>query len=82
MDMQMPIMDGLEASRRIRANGQRVPIVALTADAMVGTLERCLAAGMDDYLTKPIDSKRLEEVLERFVGKNDGESASPLATAG
>ncbi len=62
MDMQMPIMDGLQASGRIRANehaDRRVPIVALTADAMVGTLERCLAAGMDDYLTKPLDAKRL-----------------------
>ena len=70
MDMQMPIMDGLEASRRIRAREQaekRIPIVALTADAMVGTFERCLEAGMDDYLTKPIDVKRLEEVLTRFM---------------
>ena len=85
MDMQMPIMDGLEASQRIRAQerpGQRVPIVALTADAMVGTFERCLAAGMDDYLTKPIDAKRLEDVLERFVGKGDGQAAPSLATAG
>jgi two-component system sensor histidine kinase/response regulator len=72
MDMQMPIMDGLEACRRIRAQeqpGQRVPIVALTADAMVGTLERCLAAGMDDYLTKPIDVKRLEQVLDTFISQ-------------
>jgi signal transduction histidine kinase/ligand-binding sensor domain-containing protein/CheY-like chemotaxis protein len=79
MDMQMPIMDGLEASRRIRAQeqaGQRIPIVALTADAMVGTFERCLDAGMDDYLTKPIDVKRLEEVLGRFMVKGDKQSAS------
>jgi CheY-like chemotaxis protein len=72
MDMQMPIMDGLEASRRIRAqerSGHRIPIVALTADAMVGTFERCLEAGMDDYLTKPIDVKRLEQVLARFRGE-------------
>jgi len=83
MDMQMPIMDGLEASRRIRAQeqaGQRIPIVALTADAMVGTFERCLAAGMDDYLTKPIDVKRLEEVLGRFMSKTDEESVSRAAT--
>jgi CheY-like chemotaxis protein len=72
MDMQMPIMDGLEACRRIRAQenaNPRVPIVALTADAMVGTLERCLAAGMDDYLTKPLDVKRLEQVLDTFIGR-------------
>jgi two-component system, sensor histidine kinase and response regulator len=79
MDMQMPIMDGLEASRRIRAReqaGQRIPIVALTADAMVGTFERCLEAGMDDYLTKPIDLKRLDDALARFLVSNDTQSAS------
>jgi len=78
MDMQMPVMDGLEASRRIRARerpGQHVPIVALTADAMVGTFERCLAAGMNDYLTKPIDVKRLEDVLERFAGRHEPQPA-------
>ncbi|HEY4365656.1 MAG TPA: two-component regulator propeller domain-containing protein [Steroidobacteraceae bacterium] len=71
MDMQMPVMDGLEATRRIRAaqaDGRRIPIVALTADAMTGTLGRCLDAGMDDYLTKPLDVARLQEVLERFIG--------------
>jgi CheY-like chemotaxis protein len=80
----MPIMDGFEASRRVRAQeraGQRVPIVALTADAMVGTLERCLAAGMDDYLTKPLDAKRLEEVLARFVNQPSS-STSAAAAAG
>jgi signal transduction histidine kinase/CheY-like chemotaxis protein/ligand-binding sensor domain-containing protein len=80
MDMQMPNMDGLEATRRIRARhvAHRVPIVALTADAMVGTLDRCLAAGMDDYLTKPLESKRLEQVLDRFVG----ETGEPQSLAG
>jgi CheY-like chemotaxis protein len=73
MDMQMPIMDGLEATRRLRAleagGDKRVPIVALTADAMAGTLGRCLDAGMDDYLTKPLDTSRLRDVLDRFVDK-------------
>ncbi|HEY0682003.1 MAG TPA: two-component regulator propeller domain-containing protein [Steroidobacter sp.] len=85
MDMQMPTMDGLEASRLIRAReqaGARVPIVALTADAMVGTLERCLAAGMDDYLTKPIDRKRLEEVLTRFVPRKNNPTEPSAASAG
>jgi PAS domain S-box-containing protein len=71
MDMQMPVMDGLEATRHIReleAGRRRTPIVALTANAMMGTLERCLEAGMDDYLTKPLDISRLEDVLERFMG--------------
>jgi CheY-like chemotaxis protein/HPt (histidine-containing phosphotransfer) domain-containing protein len=70
MDMQMPVMDGLEATRRIRAfegDAQRTPIVALTANAMMGTLERCLEAGMDDYLTKPLDISRLQDVLDRFM---------------
>jgi two-component system sensor histidine kinase/response regulator len=71
MDMQMPVMDGLEATQRIRqfeGDGHRTPIVALTANAMMGTLEKCLEAGMDDYLTKPLDISRLQDVLDRFMG--------------
>lgn len=69
MDVQMPVMDGYTASRRIRGleNAQeRIPIVALTADAMTGQLERCAEAGMDALLTKPLNVERLEEILERF----------------
>jgi two-component system sensor histidine kinase/response regulator len=72
MDMQMPVMDGLEATRRIRegeANGSRhTPIVALTADAMRGTFERCMEAGMDAYLTKPLDIAHLQSMLDKFAG--------------
>ncbi len=68
MDVQMPEMDGLEASRAIhegRTAEQRPRIVAMTANAMQGDREECLDAGMDDYLTKPIQSKALQAVLER-----------------
>jgi CheY-like chemotaxis protein/HPt (histidine-containing phosphotransfer) domain-containing protein len=83
MDMQMPVMDGLEATRQIRlleqsGDGKRTPIVALTANAMMGTLERCLEAGMDDYLTKPLDISRLQDVLDRFIG--EGAAARTVKT--
>ncbi len=69
MDVQMPVMDGYTATRQIRdleRGRRRTPIVALTANAMTGQLERCLEAGMDGLLTKPLEVERLEEVLERF----------------
>ena len=70
MDMQMPVMDGLEATRRIRAltDKPRVPIVAMTANALPADRERCLQAGMDDVITKPIDPDRLVSVLRRWAG--------------
>ena len=67
MDVQMPVMDGLEATRVIRgkegASGGHIPIVAMTAFAMVGDRERCIEAGMDDYLSKPIQPKKLYDVI-------------------
>ncbi|MGH8325454.1 MAG: ATP-binding protein, partial [Steroidobacteraceae bacterium] len=78
MDVQMPIMDGLTATREIRrqeaATGRRVPIVALTASAMTDELARCIAAGMDGLLTKPLEPVRLAEILARHgLGSVGGE---------
>ena len=66
MDVQMPEMDGFEATAAIRAKGGATPIIALTAHAMAGDRERCLQHGMDDYLQKPIQPKELVAMLERY----------------
>ncbi|MDQ3329827.1 MAG: PAS domain S-box protein [Planctomycetota bacterium] len=80
MDVQMPEMDGLEATRLIRESeaesGKHVPIIAMTAQAMKGDRERCLAAGMDAYLSKPIRSRQVLEAIEKAVG-NVARSSSP-----
>jgi CheY-like chemotaxis protein len=79
MDCQMPTMDGFEASRLIRQSDQRQPvIIAVTANALVGERERCLSAGMDDYLSKPFQAEQLVAVVRKWV---DGLANGPASTS-
>jgi CheY-like chemotaxis protein len=72
MDCQMPTMDGFEASRQIRQLSQRQPvIIAVTANALVGERERCLNAGMDDYLSKPFQAEQLIAVVRKWAKPPD-----------
>ena len=86
MDCQMPVMDGLAAARAIRAaetGGARIPIVALTGNAMPGDREACVAAGMDDYLAKPFSLTALRTMIDRWTSKagKASESRSSVAHA-
>ncbi len=82
MDVQMPGMDGLEATAAIRelekGSGEHIPIVALTAHALKGSSERCRAAGMDAYLSKPVEIERLLQTVDAFISeKTEGSSSAP-----
>mgnify|MGYP003703099363 FL=1 len=73
MDIRLPVMDGWEAMRRIKTmpETQSIPIIALTAHAMAGDMEKCMDAGCDDYDTKPIDLSRLLEKMQALLSNYD-----------
>jgi signal transduction histidine kinase/DNA-binding NarL/FixJ family response regulator len=72
MDIQMPVMDGLEATREIRSNGYDVPIIAMTAYAVKGDKEKCLEAGMDGYISRPIKIKEIMPAIQSIIEKKSG----------
>jgi len=87
MDVRMPVLDGYDATRALRereqaAGARRVPVVAITASAVEGERDRCLDAGMDDFLTKPVDLAALRRTLHRWVGTPEAAAAAPPAGPG
>ena len=83
MDVQMPDMDGFEATRQIRileqSSGQHIPIIAMTAHAMAGDRERCIAAGMDDYVSKPLEPRVLFSALDRWTQNIREDESQPAS---
>jgi CheY-like chemotaxis protein len=79
MDVMMPVMNGVEATEKIRTEKElrEIPIIALTALAMAGDRERCLQAGMNDYISKPVEMKELENMIVKHISKLNDQAAPP-----
>jgi CheY-like chemotaxis protein len=82
MDIQMPVMDGLAAANELRASGYTHPVIALTAHAGAAARARCLQAGCDAYVGKPIDRAELLGTVSRFLRRADAANAPALSPAG
>jgi CheY-like chemotaxis protein len=84
MDVQMPVMGGHQATRELRKRftSAELPIVALTAAALVSERDEALAAGMNDFLTKPVDAPRLRQTLARLIGKPEQRRATAASAEG
>jgi HPt (histidine-containing phosphotransfer) domain-containing protein len=86
MDVQMPVMDGLEATIEIRKGTDesvsRIPVIAMTANAMQGDKDRCLAAGMNDYISKPVAASALAKVLDKWLPDEDAKGSQEKPVPG
>ena len=77
MDIQMPIMNGYQATQLIREHDHQIPIIALTAGTVKGEREKCLAAGMDDFITKPVGEKAIANLLKKWLPPTDADGSTP-----
>jgi PAS domain S-box-containing protein len=87
LDAQMPLMDGYEAARQIRqpaspVRNHQIPLIAMTANAMDGAREACIAAGMDDYISKPVEPNRLQQILQRYLPAEQQQPLNAASDAG